>query len=325
MGKIRLGIMVPTKDGTKERSKEVDYFVCPPIVQKVYGPEPKELIIVFPVEDEEKFFHQSYLRYGFGVVKCSGDGEVGTYFDFDQMKFLETKCPCDYLKNKKCKPVGRLQFMLPEVEEAAGVWQIDTSSKNSIIDINSGIEYIRGICGRISMIPIKLIREEITTQHPDKKEKKMKKGTHWTMKFSLEGVTLKTLQLYGQMNPRTFFLPEPDPNQPEDLFPPNGFVGDEVQKEENQTGVSEGEDEKTPQTEAERPEKLIFLTLSNGKRKKMIREEILERFQMMRGALTDEDYFGVLGNMGFTDPKEIPDKELNKIYGELLIKWRESE
>lgn len=323
MGKIRLGIMV--KSGEKTHPKEVDYFVCPPIVQKTYGPEPKELIVVFPMEDEEKFFQQFYMKYGNGVLQCKGDGEIGTYFDFDKMSFEEKKCPCDFLEKGKCKAVGRLQFMLPEVEEAAGVWQIDTSSKNSIIDINSGIEYIRGICGRISMIPIKLIRSETETHRMDKKEKKMKTGKHFTLKFSLEGVTIRALQTYGQMNPQTFFLPEPDPNQPDDLFPPNGFSGEGGETGEKETGDGVGEGENVPQTGPEGTEKLIFLTMSNGSRKKMTREGIMERFKMMRDSLVDEVYFGILGNQGFTDPKEIPDKDLNKIYGELIQSWKDSQ
>ena len=322
MGKIRLGIMA--KKGDKTYPTEVDYFVCPEIVQKRYGPEPKELIIVFPMEDEEKFFQQFYMKYGHGVLQCKGDGVNGTYFDMDKMSFEEKPCPCEHLKANKCKAVGRLQFMLPEVEEAAGVWQIDTSSKNSIIDINSGIEYIRGLCGRISMIPIKLIRAPIDTHRIDEKSKKMKTGKHYTMKFSMEGVTIRTLQKYGQMNPTRFFLPEPDPNQPEDLFPPNGHAPEQEQTGEKETGVSEGEEKKTPQTEAERPENLISITLSNGNRKKESRKMVLERYYVLRESLTDEDYFGVLGNLGFSDPKEIPDKDLNKVYGELLTKWRDT-
>lgn len=323
MGKIRLGVMV--KKGEKTYPTEVDYFVCPDIVKKQYGDEPKELIIVFPMEDEEKFFQQFYMKYGHGVLQCKGDGVNGTYFDMDKMSFEEKPCPCEHLESKKCKAVGRLQFMLPEVEEAAGVWQIDTSSKNSIIDINSGIEYIRKICGRISMIPIKLIRAEMETHRVDEKSKKMKTGKHFTMKFSLEGVTIRTLQTYGQINPTRFFLPEPDPNQPEDLFPPNGHAPEQEQTGEKETGESEGEDKKDPQTEAESTGKEVSLTLSNGSRRKMSRKEVLERFETLRESLTDEQYFGVLGNNGFTDPKEVPDKDLNKVYGELLTKWRDTE
>lgn len=327
MGKIRLGVMVDK--GGKTHPKEVDYFVCPEIVQKTYGPEPKELVIVFPMEDEEKFFQQFYMKYGNGVLQCKGDGEMATFFDFDQMKFIDDKpCPCEFLKDGKCKPVGRLQFMLPEVEEAAGVWQIDTSSKNSIIDINSGIEYIRKICGRISMIPIKLIRSETETHRMDEKDKKMKTGRHYTLKFSLEGVTLRTLQLYGKINPTEFFLPEPDPNQPEDLFPPNGFLPEHEeseQKDEKETGDTIDPVENVPQNRSQEVAPLINLKLSDGKWRKLTREAIEEKFKTMSETLGSEKASGILGSLGYTLMDEIPDKELNKVYGELLQSWRDSE
>lgn len=329
MGKIKLGVMA--KKGEKTYPTEVDYFVCPEIVQKTYGPQPKELIIVFPMEDEEKFFQQFYMKYGNGVLQCKGDGEIGTYFDFDEMEFLTKKCPCEFLEKGKCKAVGRLQFMLPEVEEAAGVWQIDTSSKNSIIDINSGIDYIRGICGRISMIPIKLIRSEIETQRMDKKDKKMKKGKHFTMKFSLEGVTLKALQLYGQTSPTRFFLPEPDPNQPEDLFPPNGFAPDEkedLNDDQRDQAAQDIADMQMSEEEMKAAQKEAFrtvpLALSDGTKKMVTKFEAYKYFGKIREAIGDEVYYGVIGDYGYEHCNQLPNNKLPKAYAELLTKYEDA-
>ena len=47
--------------------------------------------------------------------------------------------------------------MLPRVS-CAGIWQIDTSSAHSIVEINSGVEFVRGLCGRIAHIPLTLRR-----------------------------------------------------------------------------------------------------------------------------------------------------------------------
>ena len=54
-GKIHLGIKVPYQKGgeTKERPKEVDYLVCPPEVQAVYGEEPKEVTIKMTTKDKK--------------------------------------------------------------------------------------------------------------------------------------------------------------------------------------------------------------------------------------------------------------------------------
>jgi len=233
-GIIRLGIkkIKTVQKGGKnvevEYPAEVDHFVCPEIVQKVYGPEPKALIVMFPVENEEVFFQQWYRRYGNGILLCKGDGAEAFAWDFDKGEMKKIACPCELLKKGACKAVGALQFILPEVEEAAAVWQINTSSKNSIIDINSGIDFIRGIAGRIAMIPLLLKREPLEIHRIEDKE--MKTSSHFTMKLSLEGTSLKKLQLMGKIKPTEIMLPAPDESQPEDLFPENGFSPEEEEK-----------------------------------------------------------------------------------------------
>lgn len=234
-GIIRLGVKrkkAVQKGGKSvevEYPYEVDFFVCPELVQKIYGSEPKALVVMFPVENEEVFFQQWYRRYGNGILLCKGDGVEAHAWNFDKGEIQKIKCPCELLEKGDCKAVGNLQFLLPEVEEAAAVWQINTSSKNSIIDLNSGIKFIRTVAGRIAMIPLLLKREEIATMRVE--DKALKKGRHWTMKLSLEGTSLQKLQLMGKIKPSEIMLPPPDESQPEDLFPPNGFK-------------PEGEDEK---------------------------------------------------------------------------------
>jgi len=181
-GIIRLGIRVKTSKsckcggknknclaclgtGTIHRPKETDYFVCPPKVQEVYGPEPKKLKIIIPVEDEEK-----------GFLLCKGDGEEAVYWDFDKGDYQTRECPCEKLEQGKCSKTGILQFLLPDVEESAGVWQITTHGRNSIIDINSGIRHVRRVVGRIAFVPLWLVREERQTQKMDKDKGACDKG-----------------------------------------------------------------------------------------------------------------------------------------------------
>ena len=239
-GVIRLGIKKVHEKTKKEYPEEVDYFVCPELVQKIYGSEPKSLVVMFPVENEEVFFQQFYRRYGNGILLCKGDGVEAHAWDFDKGGLKKIDCPCKLLEGGDCKAVGNLQFLLPEVEEAAGVWQVNTSSKNSIIDLNSGIDFIRAVAGRIAMIPLLLKREEISTLRVEDKE--LKRGRHYTMKLSLEGTSLKKLQLMGKIKPTEILLPAPDESQPEDLFPVNGFK-------------PEGEDEEKKPVEQEKKAK----------------------------------------------------------------------
>jgi hypothetical protein len=163
LGKIKLGIKAKTKKG-KEYPKEVNYFVCPDNVIQVIGEdEPKELDIMVPSDDLSKILPVAYKMYGSGYgVKCIGDGETGvekTDGGFDQTR----ACTCENYEQGKCKLVAHFLFLIPKVS-LGGVFQIDTSSINSIIDIRSGLEFtaemVEKITGkkRFSMIPLKLVR-----------------------------------------------------------------------------------------------------------------------------------------------------------------------
>ena len=206
LGKIRLGIKVQG-DKKNPYPRAVDYFVVPEEIQPSVGEKPKKLSIMFPVEDEQVFFQQWYMRYGFGVLKCIGDGRNARTWDEKKNGFKSFDCPCEELEKRNCSRQGILQFLLYEVP-GAGVWQIRTGSKNSIIDINSSIDYIRSMCERIRMIPLVLKREEMTT--PRTEEGKLKSSTHHTLKIDLANTTLKQLLEYARVKPSQILLPSAD-------------------------------------------------------------------------------------------------------------------
>lgn len=226
LGKISLGIKVKNEKDV-EYPKEVDYFVCPPKVEKVYKGEPKELRIMFPVEDPDVFFQQWYKSYGFNLLKCKGDGDKAFTWDEEHGGMKEVPCPCDALKKGECKRIGILQFLLPDVP-GAGVWQITTSSWNSIVDINSSIDYIKQTCGRIRMIPLILKRVETSIQRIEKG--KPKKGKHYTLQIDVENITLRQLQEAAQIAPERVLLPPTDETKDELFYPENGFKPEEPAK-----------------------------------------------------------------------------------------------
>lgn len=171
LGKIRLGFKKVTKSG-KEYPAEADYFICPPEVQKTYGEKPKELDIVFPVEDPEVFFPQSYKAYGIDQrLKCKGDGEVAIRVNQETGDLEERDCPCEWLEEGKCAIRGHLLVILPKVS-MGGTYQIDTGSYHNIVSINSYIDYLRALVGRVSLIPLILRRVEQVVQAPDGKARK---------------------------------------------------------------------------------------------------------------------------------------------------------
>jgi len=187
LGKIRMGIKAISKKSGKEFPREVDFFVCPPEVQKVFGEHPKELEIMFPINDLESVFPQSYTYYGSSKgVKCKGDGEIalrhkemckGDCNNHNGDTWHERICPCELLDNG-CSLRGHLMFMIPKVS-VGGVYQLDTGSYNSTVDMNSGIDYVTAMIGRFSLIPLFLKRVPRETHGSGSKQ------THYCLQLEL--------------------------------------------------------------------------------------------------------------------------------------------
>jgi hypothetical protein len=154
-GKVKLGKKQKNSRGV-EYPTQTKYFVVPEEVQKIYGPEPTELDIMFPSENLELVFPQYYKCYGTVGLKCKGDGEKAIMMTRGQM--IEKTCTPgdDECKKAGCKPVATLKVLLPKVP-GFGVWDFNTSSWNSIVNINTCIDTIKLLTGgRIAFIPLKL-------------------------------------------------------------------------------------------------------------------------------------------------------------------------
>ena len=189
LGKIRLGIKKKSERTGNEYPSATDYFVCPAEVQEVYGPQPKRLEVIIPVEDDELWASQYYRQYSRtrGLV-CKGDGETcrrmidratGAVANRDTKNedvAWKENLPCEgraclYYQQKACQEVMNLQFLLPKVK-GLGIWQIDTGSINSIRNINSCATMVRAICDRVSWIPLVLSIEPTEVVNPDDGKKK---------------------------------------------------------------------------------------------------------------------------------------------------------
>lgn len=240
-GKIRLGIKVKSAQSGNEYPREVDYFVCPPEVDRVFRQDPRclnhseppeivRLRIMLPVEDDEMLLRQYYACYGGNQrLKCQGDGEKAErriYKEVNGQKLdagvEEVDCPgpetCDFAnapgqKSRSgpgCSARTDLMVIIPEVNMGA-CYQISTGSTVSDIDIRSGIEMCKQMVGRISWVPLILEREE--RKIPDPNTGKMQ--THWPIKL-MPAFTLADL---GRMRDdekrianwgKQYALPEPE-------------------------------------------------------------------------------------------------------------------
>lgn len=256
LGKIRLGIKKESPRTGTPYPEATDYFVVPEEVAQVYGEKPTELKIVFPTEDAPQ---QWLKRYSLtrGLV-CRGDGEKAmAQVDIDTGEIAsresthtilkEIICEeknCSAYKAKRCRPIMTLQFLLPDVPGALGVYQIDTSSFNSIVNVNSSLELIKA-CGRVSMIPLllKLVPQQV---QPEGK----KKTVHVLQLVSPYTFT-ELLKLIDRSPKDIFLLPVAE-EPPDDLFPPevideeDGNQGEDKVVEAGKVEVPAPEVEETP-------------------------------------------------------------------------------
>lgn len=196
LGKIHLGVMVEATEKRKAYPKAVDHFVFPKdgavgaeqreALEAAFGPETRTLRVMFPLDDEDMIASQYYRCYSKtrGLV-CKGDGETCRRMvdtttgalanrnteavEWREMVCQGRDCP-DY--DARCKEMMCLQFMLPEIP-GLGIWQIDTSSINSIRNINNNLEMLRAVYGRLAMMPLELalIQIEVTLAEDGKKKK----------------------------------------------------------------------------------------------------------------------------------------------------------
>ena len=251
LGKIRLGIKKTSAKGA-EYPVEIDYFKLDPQTpselenknlidefHRLYGEKPKQIKVMFPILDPNIFFPQFYKRYGYGVLKCKGDGEEADCISKEFAEGLKVLCDnemggvrvtclgkdCKYYKDKKCSETASLSFLLPELK-GAGVWEINTGSFHSIVNINSCLEYVRAVAGRVHMIPLTLERREQEIQYEGKKSK------HYILHINMD-VTLLELQKYATIDATKIMLelPEPNPDKEDILFQDNKVINENLIEE----------------------------------------------------------------------------------------------
>ncbi len=237
LGVIRLGIKKKSAKGL-EYPAETDYFVVPDEVKKVYGEKPTELDVMIPLNELESVFPCAYKHYGSSKgLKCTGDGEKAWRVNEESKEMEEISCPCHLLDQKKCSQSGTLNVILQKIN-VGGVYQIRTSSFNSIVDINSGIDYVHAIVGRVAMVPLKLRREATDTHHDEKKQ------THYTLKLHMDA-NIDTINALRTDNVRIIeyashiALPAPKDDNPE-LDPPDVIDAEEPEEEKTTETIKTG-------------------------------------------------------------------------------------
>jgi len=251
IGKIHLGVKQQSTKSDALYPKAVEWFEvhedpatsgdAAAAFREVYGERPTELDIIFPADDETTFADAYYKAYSqsWGLI-CKGDGESasarwdarrdgarppgvesGTWANRETQEWVSMQIPClakdcPMMKAKRCRAVMNLQFLLPYVA-GVGVWQVDTGSWYSIVNVQGNIRMVKAVTGgHIRGVPLKLRRVSKQVTPPGEKTKtvyvldiynplSLAQLLQWT----------ERLQAGGPM-----LLPSPDDEMPEDLYPP---------------------------------------------------------------------------------------------------------
>jgi hypothetical protein len=217
-------------------------------VARIYGERPTSLDVMVPINDQEVVFPQAYKWYGGQKgLKCIGSGESALRLKEEMQVMEEIPCPCERLVSGDCQKRAHFMVILPRIN-MGGVYQIDIGSYNSIIDINSGLDYVQALVGRFAMVPLKLVRAPKETHWGGQKQ------IHHTLQLFLDADvdTLNALRENTSrvlLSTRNLILPPP-----EDVDE-NGVIleDDKKQEDEKQEPASSASDN---QSEPTIPEKV---------------------------------------------------------------------
>jgi len=302
LGKIRIGIKQHTATG-KEYPKAVDYFVCPEEVQKIYGDKPKELFIMLPSDNPEDFFPQFFKKYGksTGLV-CKGDGITAIRSD-EKGEMSEVECQgekCSDYENKKCKEIANFQFFIPDVP-GIGVWQIDTSSFNSIVNINSMVELLQmGNHNKLTGIPLVLRLIERDAKVEGKKKV----------------IRILDIQIRKSMNELKKIAGSPIVNKRTKLIEPERTSGEENKQEEDPflqamkdetKRLTAGVEDLTGKVDDMNLDKKETAVVELDQENKD-RELFVDTLKKAEAFLSKEQILKVIGNCGYTTAEEVDAK-----------------
>jgi len=230
LGKIRLGIK---KEGQKgPYPSATDYFVCPEEIKSVHGETPRELPVMFPSDDIELIAPQWFKCYSYSLgLICRGDGKhcrrkvdtnTGDFAGKDTREWVLTDGICEpehcpMLGSKQCRKMMSLLFILHEAP-GLGVYQLDTSSFYSIVNINSQLApdgFLRHFTGgRIAFIPLVLSVEPREVTPPGVGRK-----TVHVLNVRAD-VKLTDIIRISRQKPTQVLLPTLEEEEPpEDLYP----------------------------------------------------------------------------------------------------------
>jgi hypothetical protein len=167
------------------------------IMEKI-GNNCQELDIMLCYDDPVLNMPTMYAYFSRTRRLCSGNGRVAQRFS-NESGYQEVTCKpseCQYYREKKCKPYGRLSVILPIANRVGGVYVYRTTSLYTIQNILSSMAFLRskwGTGGPLVGIPLKM-RLIKTTAIP--KELGFR-TTFWVVNIEFKGTLGELKQVAG--------------------------------------------------------------------------------------------------------------------------------
>jgi hypothetical protein len=189
VAKVRVG-----KKSERNLPQSVDYFICDDDdFNRVVGEGKQSLRILLPFAKAEDAFSTGLEWWAGKMLVCYSKGDeidgkpvalrlesmrkdgrdvnllAGTESLSDEVVGRGRRkivCPvrdCEFLKNKTCKPMGRLQFYIDGIDGRRGVYQLDTKAWNSIENIEATLSRHTDLRG----VPF-ILRVEFTQKGRDR-------------------------------------------------------------------------------------------------------------------------------------------------------------
>ena len=246
----------------------------------------------------------------------------------EQTKIMEeTTCPCESLKSEdnpkgECVQRAHLLCLIPKVS-MGGTYQITLSSINSIIDINSGFDYVSAMIGRFALVPLKLRRIPTETHHNKQKQ------IHYTLQLLLD-VPIDMVQALRADTSRIlthtenqYALEAPkDENPAMDEEAVIEYIDEENGQQEEVASIpliEESIKEETQPQPIPEPAYEAQKVVTEPTKEKTDMNKFLPLIAKELIRLGKDKFFQILGSYGLTKPEEATDKDIAaKLYKELL-------
>ena len=193
IGTIRKG----APKGDKQPGKDLTYFravfderetVASNRFNDVYGDAPQELNILLPFNEFDRNFDALREVYVAGALIHRCDGEKVIYeIDPKTGKIIVVNgvphTPCD---GARCKPVGRLKVIIPELGRLAFM-TVMTTSIHDVMSISKQLGALQAINGgRLAGIPLKLRRRPVKISTPSGEDGKRVRREKWLLSIEAD-------------------------------------------------------------------------------------------------------------------------------------------